>query len=63
MERKLEWEVSEAVNRRYYEELKHLRSDLEKAGVKLETDEGRRRFREAILELNRSFFVVIPTGA
>jgi hypothetical protein len=62
MDRKLEWEISEAVNGRYYEEIKRLRHELEQAGVSLATTEGRRRFREAILELNRSFYVVLPSA-
>jgi hypothetical protein len=62
MDRKLEWAVNEAVNKRYYEEIKRLRRELEQAGVALDTDEGRRRFRQAVLELNRSFFLVLPGG-
>jgi hypothetical protein len=62
MDRKQEWEVSDAVNKRYYEEIKRLKGDMEKAGLDLESEEGRRRFREAVLELNRCFFVVLPTG-
>ncbi len=62
MDRKLEWEISEAVNGRYYEEIKRLRHELEQQGVSLATPEARQRFREAIRELNRSFFVVIPSA-
>lgn len=60
MDRKLEWEVNEAVNKRYLEEVKRLRQELEQAGLDLESEEGRRRFREEVMKLNRSFFVVMP---
>ena len=60
MDRKLEWEVNEAVNKRYLEEVKRLRQELEQAGLDLESEEGRRRFREEVMKLNRSFFIVMP---
>jgi len=60
VDRKLEWEVNEAVNKRYLEEVKRLRQELEQAGLDLESEEGRRRFREEVMKLNRSFFVVMP---
>jgi hypothetical protein len=60
VDRKLEWEVNEAVNKRYLEEVKRLRQDLEQAGLDLESEEGRRRFREEVMKLNRSFFIVMP---
>jgi len=59
-DRERHWEVSEAVNRRYLEEVRRLRQELEEAGVDLASEEGRRRFREAVLQLNRSFFVIMP---
>jgi hypothetical protein len=60
VDRKLEWEVNEAVNKRYLEEVKRLRQELEQAGLDLESEEGRRRFREEVMKLNRSFFIVMP---
>jgi hypothetical protein len=61
MDRELEWQVSEAVNNRYYEEIKKLRHELEEAGVAVTTEEGRKLLREAILKLNRSFFIILPS--
>ncbi|MFH0809483.1 MAG: hypothetical protein V2A77_03280 [Pseudomonadota bacterium] len=59
IDREREWALSETVNNRYQEEMKRLRAQLEKEGVVLDTEEGRRRFREAVLELNRSFLVAL----
>jgi protein-disulfide isomerase-like protein with CxxC motif len=57
MNRHAEWELMQAVQRRYYEEIKRIQHELVTQGVAIETEEGQLRFRSAILELNRAFMI------
>lgn len=59
MDREREWEINEAVGKRYLEEVRRLKRELKEAGIDLESEEGRRQFREALQRLNRSFFVLM----
>jgi len=61
LDKQLTWEINDCINRRYQEEIRRIKAELTAQGVDLTSEDGRRRFREAILTLNRSFYVLVRT--